>query len=73
MEAILPYIQVVIGVFLVAAILMQQSDAGLGAIFGGGDTGSVNRTRRGFEKTLFNATIVLAIIFVLVILAGFAF
>lgn len=45
---------------------MQQSDASLGAVFG--DTGDMtggSRTRRGFEKTVYNATIVLAILFVL--------
>lgn len=48
-----------------ALILMQQSDAGLGAVFGGTDGGGINRTRRGSEKIIFQATIVIGILFVL--------
>lgn len=67
MSSILPYIQIFLSVILVTAILMQQTDASLGAVFGGGGGGgdSSGRTRRGFEKTLFKATIVIAILFAL--------
>lgn len=44
---------------------MQRSESGLGGVFGGSDASSTFSTRRGFEKTLFNATIAIAIIFVL--------
>jgi protein translocase SecG subunit len=72
MSSILPYIQIFLAVMLVTAILMQQTDASLGAVFGGGDGGpSGGRTRRGFEKTLFKATIVLAILFVLTVFLSF--
>lgn len=64
--SILPYIQIILSILLIAAILMQQSDASLGAVFGGGDdSGGAQRTRRGFEKVLFNATIVLGGLFAL--------
>jgi preprotein translocase subunit SecG len=36
----------------------------VGAAFGGGSSGSTFRTRRGLEKTLFQLTIVLAVVFV---------
>jgi len=62
---ILPYIQIVLSVLLVVAILLQQSEAGLGAAFGGSGDGGTYRTRRGFEKILFNATIAIAILFAL--------
>ena len=62
MAAILPYIQIVVAVLLIAVVLMQQNEAGLGAAFGGQDTG-VEHTRRGFEKTLFRASIVLGVLF----------
>jgi protein translocase SecG subunit len=67
--AYLPYIQVVLSVLLIAGVLLQRSEAGLGAGFGGeGSTG--NRfTRRGFEKTLFNATVLVAVLFALSALA----
>jgi preprotein translocase subunit SecG len=56
--------QIILSVLLIGAILIQQSDAGLGSAFGGGD-GSGTHTRRGMEKTLFYATILVAVLFVL--------
>jgi preprotein translocase subunit SecG len=58
----LPFIQIGLSVLLSGVILLQQSAAGLGAALGGGDAGGFH-TRRGFEKTLFNATIVIGIVF----------
>lgn len=48
-------------------ILLQQRGASLGAGFGG--SGELNTERRGLEKSLFNATIVIVAVFVLSILA----
>ena len=48
-------------------ILLQQRGASLGAGFGG--SGELNTERRGLEKSLFNATIVIVVIFVLSILS----
>lgn len=59
---ILPWIQVVLSVILVAVILLQQNSAGAGSAFGG-DGGVINHTRRGFDKILFKATIIIAILF----------
>lgn len=64
MAQILPIIQIILSLLLVAGVLMQQSDAGLGSAFGGGDGGGSGHTRRGMEKTIFNATIIIAILFV---------
>lgn len=61
----LPYIQMVLAVMLIGAILMQQRGAGLGGAFGGSNDGTVHYERRGFEKTLFKATIALAVVFIL--------
>lgn len=63
LEALLPWIQIVLSVLLIVSVLLQQSSAGVGGIFGGSDGGSFTRTRRGFEKFLFQTTIVLAILF----------
>lgn len=57
---ILPYIQIILSIILIGAILLQQSDAGLGGVLGGGDSGGMHHTRRGFEKFLFVMTIVVA-------------
>jgi len=55
-------LQVIFAILLIAVILMQRKGTGLGAAFGGG--GSVQHTKRGAEKVLHNATIVIALIFV---------
>ena len=55
-------VQLVISGLLVTVILLQQRGSGLGDAFGGG--GSVYRSKRGLERTLHQATIVLAVLFV---------
>lgn len=57
--------QLVISGALVVVVLLQSRGGDIGAAFGaGGGGGSSFRTRRGLEKTLFQLTIILAIIFV---------
>lgn len=63
LTAIVPYIQIALSILLVLTIVLQQTGAGLGGAFGGDNFSSGFHTRRGFEKTLFNATIVIAILF----------
>jgi len=63
-QATLPYAQIVLAVALTAAILLQHSEAGLGAGFGGDSFSTAHHERRGFEKTLFYGTIVLGLLFV---------
>jgi len=60
---ILPYIQIILSIILISAILLQQSSAGVGGALGGGDGGGLYSTRRGFEKFLFVLTIVISILF----------
>jgi preprotein translocase subunit SecG len=67
-DSILQIVTVGSAVLLVAAILLQQRGASLGAGFGG--SGELYTTRRGLDKNLFEATIVLAVIFVLSILTS---
>lgn len=73
MSAFLPYmqvIQIVISIAMVVVILVQaKGSGGLGGIFGGEGRG-VYRTRRGVEKTLFNVTVGLAVLFFLVSVAS---
>jgi preprotein translocase subunit SecG len=61
----LPYIQIILSIILIVAILLQQSSAGVGGALGGGESGGLYNTRRGFEKFLFFLSIIIAIIFVL--------
>jgi preprotein translocase subunit SecG len=63
LSQLLPWIQIGLSVLLVGAILLQQSDAGLGGTFGGGSMGNPFRTKRGAEKNLFIATIILGVLF----------
>jgi len=62
---ILPYVQIILSVLLVTAILLQQSGAGLGGALGGSDNDSFHHTRRGFERFLFYLSIVCGILFTL--------
>ena len=55
-------------VLMILAILLQQRGASLGAGFG--SSGELYTTRRGLDKSLFEFTIVMSVIFVLSILAG---
>ncbi len=58
-----PWAQIILSILLIGAVLLQQSEAGLGSAFGGDQSGQAFRTKRGLEKWMFIATIVLAILF----------
>ncbi len=57
--------QILISVLLVVILLLQAKGSGFGAALGG-STSSVFRTRRGVERTLFQLTIILIVVFVLI-------
>lgn len=65
---LLQYVTLISGSLMILCILLQQRGASLGAGFG--SSGELFTTRRGLDKNLFEATIVLAVLFVLSILAG---
>jgi preprotein translocase subunit SecG len=62
MENYLYVAQIVVAVALILVALLQVRGGGLGGIFGQADT--VYRTKRGVEKTLFQLTIALVVIFI---------
>jgi len=64
MQTFINAAQIVLSIVLILVILFQVRGGGLGGIFGQPD--SVYRTRRGVEKTLFQLTIALVIIFVII-------
>ena len=67
LTSILPTLQIILSILLVIAILLQRSEESLGGAFGGSDSvDTVKNTRRGSEKTLFQASIVIAVLFTLV-------
>ncbi len=60
-QVIISYAQIIISVLLTLAILAQNRTGGLSATFGG--SGSFQASKRGADKVLSQATIVLAILF----------
>jgi preprotein translocase subunit SecG len=54
--------QVLVAIALIVVVMLQVKGGGLGGIFGQSD--GVYRTRRGVEKSLFQITIALAVLFV---------
>jgi preprotein translocase subunit SecG len=66
--SILQVVTVVSAVLMVFCILLQARGASLGAGFGA--SGELFTTRRGIDKSLYEATIVLAVVFILSIIAN---
>ena len=64
MQTYLSVAQIVLSIALILAILFQVRGGGLGGIFG--QPSAVFRTKRGVEKTLFQLTIVLVVLFIIV-------
>ena len=67
-EVVTPVITLVSAILRIITILLQQRGASLGAGFG--SPGELFTARRGLDKNLFDATVILAVVFVLSILAG---
>lgn len=61
-HTILKYFELVVSILLILAILVQNRSSGLSSTFGG--SGAIHVKKRGAEKVLFQATIVLAVLFV---------
>jgi len=68
MHSIFNYITVGSALLMIILILMQTRGASLGAGFGG--SAEINTVRRGSDKTIFQMTIVVAVVFVLSIILG---
>jgi len=56
-------VQIILGIALITLVMLQAKGSGLGGIFGG--DGGVYKTRRGVEKTIYQATIGISIVFFL--------
>jgi preprotein translocase subunit SecG len=56
--------QILISMALIVLILLQAKGSSLGGMFGG--EGSIYKSRRGVEKTLFNLTIIFSVLFLLI-------
>ena len=68
MEAYLNIVQILISIVLIVVVMLQARGSGFSATFT--SDSSIYRTRRGVEKTLFNFTVLLAIVFVVISIAS---
>ncbi len=62
MEVAIYLSMMLVSIILIGVILLQAKGGGLGSAFGG-DNVSIQRTRRGFEKLLFQFTIGIAVVY----------
>ncbi len=60
MVTYLNIIEDILAITLIVLVLVQAKGSGLGAVFGGD---SIYKTRRGVEKSIFQATIGVAVLF----------
>jgi preprotein translocase subunit SecG len=67
-ETYLYIAQIILAIVIAALVLLQSKDAGMSNMFGGGGDMGVYKTRRGVEKTLYNATIGLGVVFLILCL-----
>ena len=63
-RTVLPYVQIILSILLVAAILLQQRGSSLGGAFGGDNFSATYNKRRGAELFLFKLSVGLSILFV---------
>ena len=62
-RTILPYVQIVLSLLLVTAILLQQRGSSMGGAFGGDNFSATYHKRRGAELFLFKTSVFLGIVF----------
>jgi preprotein translocase subunit SecG len=63
LQQVLPYVQIGLSILIIVSVILQRTGASLGGAFGADNFSSGFHTRRGLERTLFTATIVLGILF----------
>lgn len=64
-SSILPIVQIILATLLILSVLLQRSGSGIEGALGGGEGSSFYNARRGFERFLFNFTVVISILFIL--------
>ncbi len=73
MRTALQIVQIMISIAMIVLIILQAKGSGLGRLFGGEGGGTITKTRRGLEKTMFQITIVLAVAFMALAIVTVAF
>jgi preprotein translocase subunit SecG len=69
MQLALNIAMIIVSFVMIALIMLQTKGSSFSSAFGS-DAGSINRTRRGVEKTLFQATIVVSAAYVVMAIAS---
>lgn len=69
MDSAINLVMIIVSIVLVLVVLLQTKGSSFSGAFGG-DTSSIYRTRRGIEKTLFQFTIVVGVVFALIALVS---
>ena len=64
MQTVFNVLQIILSIAVILVILLQVKGGGLGGIFGQADT--VYRTKRGLERRLFQLTVILVVLFVII-------
>ncbi len=59
--SILTFFQIIVSLLIVVTVILQSRGSDAGMAFGGG--GETFRSKRGIEKVLFYATIILVVLF----------
>ena len=62
LETAFNFAQILISIALIVVLVLQAKGSGFGSALGG-QTTSVFRTRRGVERTLFQLTVILVVVF----------
>ncbi|MGI5836777.1 MAG: preprotein translocase subunit SecG [Chloroflexota bacterium] len=57
-------VQIILSIVLILAVLLQAKGSGFSGFFSSDSSGY--RSRRGIERTLYNFTIIIAVLFVLI-------
>jgi len=65
-ETFMNLLQIFVSVILIIVVLLQVKGSGFGAALGGMSSGSSYRTKRGLERTLFQSTILLTVVFIFI-------
>ncbi|MDP9359431.1 MAG: preprotein translocase subunit SecG [Chloroflexota bacterium] len=65
MNTAIDLVMLIVSITLILVILLQTKGSSFSGAFGG-DSGSIYRTRRGVEKTLFQFTVGLAVVFLII-------
>lgn len=62
MDTALNLVTIIVAIALISIILLQKRETSISGAFGG-NSDSIQRTRRGFDKTLFDSTIIVSGLF----------